>query len=173
MNNNGSTSLYRHFDGAGTLLYVGVSLSALHRLSQHRNHSHWFSKIKTVTIEHFSSREMAIEAETNAIRDERPLYNLLGNENKKTYVVDNLENSRENIAHQIVALKPIYKPDEIAEMLGISRGLIKQQIESKQISALWMPYKGGQKCLITGWQFLEYLEFLQSNKGVLEVGDAA
>jgi hypothetical protein len=43
--------LYRHFDKDGTLLYVGISLSAINRLGQHKDNAHWFSSIKRVEIE--------------------------------------------------------------------------------------------------------------------------
>jgi hypothetical protein len=42
------TSLYRHFDADGVLLYVGVSLWAVSRLTQHRHGSRWFHKIANV-----------------------------------------------------------------------------------------------------------------------------
>ncbi len=61
------TQLYRHFDCNGVLLYVGVSLSALHRLSKHRKHAHWFNQIKRVEIEDFETREEALAAEGDAI----------------------------------------------------------------------------------------------------------
>lgn len=71
-----SCDLYRHFDGDGTLLYVGISLSAMGRLSGHRHHSEWFELIRTVTIEKYPSREEAEEAEKRAVLTERPVYNI-------------------------------------------------------------------------------------------------
>src|SRR5438067_656371 len=38
------TQLYRHFDADGTLLYVGISLSALQRLRGHRA-AEWIDRI--------------------------------------------------------------------------------------------------------------------------------
>lgn len=70
--------LYRHFDAHGSLLYVGISLSALTRLGQHRANSHWFSQICTIQVEHFPDFESARTAELNAIRSETPLYNVEG-----------------------------------------------------------------------------------------------
>lgn len=71
------THLYRHFDANGTLLYVGISLSAFHRLGQHKNNAHWFKSIANMTIETFPSREKALNAERRAIRNEYPLHNNL------------------------------------------------------------------------------------------------
>jgi excisionase family DNA binding protein len=77
------TCLYRHFDKANILLYVGVSLSALNRLAQHRVVSEWFGQIHRVEIERFSTRREALEAERNAISGEKPLHNIKGLRHKK------------------------------------------------------------------------------------------
>jgi hypothetical protein len=71
------TTLYRHFDGDGRLLYVGISLNAIIRLAAHRA-SPWFDEIARVEIERFPSREVALAAERAAIRDEKPECNVAG-----------------------------------------------------------------------------------------------
>lgn len=73
---NDSTQLYRHFNKDGALLYVGISLSALQRLSQHGNGSEWFDHIAHVTIENFPNRIAAERAEKKAIQTERPTHNI-------------------------------------------------------------------------------------------------
>jgi hypothetical protein len=70
--------LYRHFDKDDNLLYVGISLSALHRLSGHKKESRWFGLIGRIQIEHFPSRKAALAAEARAIRREKPAYNIRG-----------------------------------------------------------------------------------------------
>jgi excinuclease UvrABC nuclease subunit len=70
--------LYRHFDAEGVLLYVGVSLSVIHRLAGHRSRSRWFRQIARITVEWFANRGEALEAERLAIREEKPLYNIMG-----------------------------------------------------------------------------------------------
>jgi excinuclease UvrABC nuclease subunit len=72
------TFLYRHFDSKGRLLYVGISLSVLMRLNAHAHNSRWFEKIDNVKIERFRSRKMALAAEAEVIRSEKPLYNVMG-----------------------------------------------------------------------------------------------
>lgn len=69
-------ALYRHFNIDGELLYVGISVSSLVRLTKHRNESSWFGEIAVVKIEHFPSRPAALRAEAKAIREERPKHNL-------------------------------------------------------------------------------------------------
>ena len=71
----GKTALYRHFDKDGQLLYVGISLSHVARLSQHRDGSPWYEDIAHVTIEWHKTRVDAELAETTAIGREAPKYN--------------------------------------------------------------------------------------------------
>lgn len=68
--------LYRHFAEDGTLLYVGVSLSAVQRIGQHRSKAGWFSDIARVGIERFETMEQALKAESLAIKMEKPLHNI-------------------------------------------------------------------------------------------------
>jgi predicted GIY-YIG superfamily endonuclease len=73
------TALYRHWDSDNNLLYVGISLSAMQRLAQHKEKSRWFSKIASVTIEYHPTREAALLAERAAIANERPAFNVVFN----------------------------------------------------------------------------------------------
>ena len=71
------TCLYRHFDGAGALLYVGISLNAVARLAQHRIGSPWFESITRIELEWHPTRRGAMAAEVEAIRAERPAHNVI------------------------------------------------------------------------------------------------
>lgn len=68
-------ALYRHYDSAGNLLYVGISLSFFRRLMEHRDGSGWFMDIARVDIQWFDSEMEAEEAERVAIMKEAPLHN--------------------------------------------------------------------------------------------------
>jgi hypothetical protein len=72
------TALYRHFDAHGKLLYVGISLSVVARLSRHVNGSHWSRQIAMITIEWHPGRPEALAAEAAAIVGERPAFNIAG-----------------------------------------------------------------------------------------------
>jgi hypothetical protein len=72
------TELYRHYDDAGNLLYIGISLSTAHRLGQHRLTSKWSHRVATITIERFATRDEALAAELRAIQTESPLFNKIG-----------------------------------------------------------------------------------------------
>lgn len=81
------TCLYRHFDKAGRLLYVGIARDHQSRLKSHSRYSDWKYDIATVTIEYFDTRQEASKAEIRAIQTERPLHNIvhqlgLGNQGK-------------------------------------------------------------------------------------------
>jgi hypothetical protein len=80
-----STELYRHFDEYGRLLYVGVSLRSLQRLLQHREKCEWFDLIHSITIERWPTRELALIAEKQAIRNEHPYFNKRGSLMKRKW----------------------------------------------------------------------------------------
>lgn len=67
--------VYRHYDKRSRLLYVGSSLSTICRLNSHRFVSRWFKKIAYITIERFETLQLALDAEREAIRSEKPLHN--------------------------------------------------------------------------------------------------
>jgi len=69
------TDLYRHYSADGNLLYVGISKSAVARLAQHAQTSSWVKDIVTITVEKFSTRKEALNAERFAIASEKPIYN--------------------------------------------------------------------------------------------------
>ena len=76
------THLYRHFDKNGTLLYIGISISAIYRFGVHTELcSDWIEKTTRIEIERFLIRQHALEAEKKAIINELPLYNYAHNKN--------------------------------------------------------------------------------------------
>jgi excinuclease UvrABC nuclease subunit len=70
------TALYRHFDQAGRLLYVGISFHSIQRTMQHKHGALWFEQIRKITFEWFPTREEAESAERQAIRQESPKHNI-------------------------------------------------------------------------------------------------
>lgn len=70
------TALYRHFDADGALLYVGISLSAVQRLAQHKRSAKWFAQIARVDVEWHHLRSLALSAEARAISTECPRFNV-------------------------------------------------------------------------------------------------
>jgi hypothetical protein len=70
------TALYRHYDLNNVLLYVGVSLSTMTRFNQHIQCSDWATDSARMDIEWFDTREMALDAEKKAIKNESPRFNI-------------------------------------------------------------------------------------------------
>lgn len=71
--------LYRHFDIDGNLLYIGISVSFMVRLSSHKQHSSWFNSIARTEYTPYPTRKAAALAEKEAIKAEKPLYNIMHN----------------------------------------------------------------------------------------------
>ncbi|MEA2678042.1 MAG: hypothetical protein QOJ81_2183 [Chloroflexota bacterium] len=69
------TTLYRYFDEAGQLLYVGITSAQAYRSLQHAGTARWWDLAAKATFEHFDTRAAASAAERQAIENERPLYN--------------------------------------------------------------------------------------------------
>lgn len=129
--------LYRHYDADDNLLYVGISLSALMRLMQHRDSSDWFLSISKVTIENFPTREKALEAETNAIVNEKPKHNIAKRKAKykpQTYkeVKQKLHEDYEKIP-EYYNDKFMFKINEACEILGMERNQIFDMRLQKKI----------------------------------------
>jgi len=98
------TALYRHWSKYGQLLYVGVSLNAVNRLSQHAVSSGWHKDIAKVEIEWFESRSAALIAEKLAIKKERPEHNKMHRAENES----RLERAQQ-IAHEIEVYRLIQR----------------------------------------------------------------
>lgn len=67
--------VYRCFDAAGRLLYVGCTVELTARKRGHELQSAWWSEVAEIRTEAFSDITKAHIAEARAIRSEQPLYN--------------------------------------------------------------------------------------------------
>jgi predicted GIY-YIG superfamily endonuclease len=72
-----TTYLYRLWDDADRLLYVGISKSAIHRLHEHLTEQPWADQIVKQTVERHATRQAALAAEKYAIQTEGPLHNIV------------------------------------------------------------------------------------------------
>lgn len=70
------TALYRLYDGANTLLYVGVSNDPKRRSWSHRAGKHWWKEVARHSIEWLDDKAHALDAEREAITRETPKYNI-------------------------------------------------------------------------------------------------
>jgi prevent-host-death family protein len=70
------TAVYRLFDADDALLYVGISKSFGVRWERHAYRQPWWPEVHHQTVEWRDTRKEADEAETAAIRNEKPRYNI-------------------------------------------------------------------------------------------------
>ncbi len=73
------TALYRFYDGAGDLLYVGISIRPWDRWKQHRGEKEWWHEVKQITLDRYPDVTTALSAERAAIVAESPRYNVVHN----------------------------------------------------------------------------------------------
>lgn len=74
--------LYRFYDAHDRLLYIGISLNAAQRASQHKADKPWWDDVDRMVVDHLGdvTRSEAMRVERDAIVDERPLYNVVHNQ---------------------------------------------------------------------------------------------
>lgn len=161
------TQLYRHFGKDGELLYVGVSLSAVARLSAHGAVSPWFRDIVRVDVEIFPTRAEALLAEKRAIQTENPLHNKAMKpkdvrlaEIKGQPRSDLAQMSRDEWIERIVRFGICYDEKSAAHALNVTASAIRRLIAAGTIGHFLVPNSTGTKMLvrISGWHLIEYME---------------
>lgn len=82
-------TLYRFFDGGGTLLYVGRTVDARSRFRSHERSKEWFDRVARIDREVFSSAESLAAAEVVVIKTEHPAHNVQHSARPKTDAAPN------------------------------------------------------------------------------------
>ena len=72
------TTVYRYFDAAGELLYIGVTKNLIDRQDAHQNTKSWWSDVASASFVHFETRDEALAYEAAMIGIEFPKYNKQG-----------------------------------------------------------------------------------------------
>jgi excisionase family DNA binding protein len=142
-----ATNLYRHYDAEGKLLYVGISLSAVKRLSEHMKEACWADKIVKVEIETFETREKALDAETNAIQTESPTHNIKKRkkpflitekfERQIKYLSDVVNETYNNISSEYNGIW-LFRINDAAEILDTDKQTIKAMIQTGEIKPVFV-----------------------------------
>ena len=73
---DGECAVYRYYDAADRLLYVGIAGNPNLRDEQHRNTSKWHRFQVRREVEWRPTKRAALDAERDAIRSESPVFNL-------------------------------------------------------------------------------------------------
>jgi predicted GIY-YIG superfamily endonuclease len=71
----GFTALYRLYDAAGVLLYIGITDDLRARMDQHSRDKDWWPEVARRTVAWYREREDADRAETLAVAAEKPIHN--------------------------------------------------------------------------------------------------
>ena len=71
--------LYRYYDEDGILLYAGITNNTGVRHRSHVKSKRWMQWVASSVYVKYESRQLAQEAEKQAIVDEKPLYNIVHN----------------------------------------------------------------------------------------------
>jgi predicted GIY-YIG superfamily endonuclease len=79
--------VYRFYDSEGVLLYVGCTRNLILRTRVHSSQSHWYRRIASHTATVASTWREALDMERDAIRAERPLYNVVHNPTRRRDLV--------------------------------------------------------------------------------------
>jgi hypothetical protein len=152
--------LYRHFDAANKLLYVGVSLSTLNRLGQHKDHSHWFTTIARVEVSRFPTRADALAAERLAIQVEAPAHNIRHARTHSTQPTG-WDITRKELIHHVVRVDPVYTIAEASILLKVGQTQVKRWMEQGLLGYFEVPGRGRQLRRVSGWQLIDLLENLE------------
>lgn len=67
--------VYRCYDEAGALLYIGCTYHPMQRMTQHIKRSPWFRDVAQVRFIVFPDKDYALRKEREAILNERPANN--------------------------------------------------------------------------------------------------
>lgn len=160
--------IYRHYSKDGALLYVGVSLSLLKRISEHKDNSHWFSEISVIKLTKCETRQEALEIERRAITDENPKYNLLRPKVQDEKIHTKKSESDKELIKRIVQFNPTYSLDDAGRLMGVGVSTIKKWIDEGKLGYIVIGLSSGrwgtsQKRRITGWQLIDFIEYLESS----------
>jgi hypothetical protein len=171
------TQLYRHFDDSNKLMYVGISLNTFSRLSQHKDHSHWFRNINRVTIEHFKTREEAMAAERTAIRAENPMFNIamkktareVEAEERNARQLEEEKIRQKNFLARYVEYRLAYEVDDVRSMLKMSSKELNGHIEKGNLSVFYIekkltrrrPDTETMKPMVSGWALIDFVSYLE------------
>jgi predicted GIY-YIG superfamily endonuclease len=113
------SQLYRIFGDGGVLLYVGIATNAKRRIYQHKCTASWAGLIRRHTVEDHAVREDAIAAEEQAIKAEKPLYNIRFAGRKARPAISNPSRNPSRSVSQPSFLDDMRELAEMAHMIQV------------------------------------------------------
>ncbi|AER47605.1 endonuclease [Mycobacterium phage DS6A] len=76
-------TVYRVYNAAGALLYVGSTIDCAARMYQHARGADWWADAARIELTHCPTREGMFDVERYAIWTERPIHNRTGNQSRR------------------------------------------------------------------------------------------
>lgn len=130
-------AVYRLYDAAGTLLYIGSAYDPDARWAQHKTTKEWWSDVVSHTLAWQPSREQAFAVEAAAIRAEKPKHNQVGIGPSKEPQPITAEEQRA-IDEKVRQVFDLFNAvDTIADPEARSRAQIRTAAEVRERSAKW------------------------------------
>jgi DNA-binding transcriptional regulator YiaG/predicted GIY-YIG superfamily endonuclease len=112
----GEAAVYRYYDGAETLLYIGSTVNPSQRWSSHKGTKGWWGDVASYTLTWWPSAEEAYAEEYKAIRAEQPKHNQLG-----VFPFGQkqpLSSEAQRVAAAMTAVEEIEDPEHRARVIG-------------------------------------------------------
>ncbi|WTC56865.1 GIY-YIG nuclease family protein [Streptomyces cellulosae] len=125
------TAVYRFFNAADELLYVGITGDPRSRWVQHAAEKAWWSDVVRHTVQWLPSREAALAAEAAAIAAEAPLHNVSGTPRHKAACLAFHGQQHEAANHPAVAavraaLRSVAGMADAAEKARVTTALLRE-----------------------------------------------
>lgn len=73
------TAIYRLWNAEDALIYIGIAKNPAARFAKHAERSHWWPEVASIQIDWAPTRDEALSIEREAIRAEKPRYNVRHN----------------------------------------------------------------------------------------------
>lgn len=129
--------IYRHYDSAGRLLYIGCTGDPRSRYHVHKNKSPWFMDVTRIDVQAIGERKQAHKAEIEAILTEQPIHNryhkvVPAPKPTRAEYLKKIEMRRKLILKKLESGKT---QSSIAEELGVTRQAINQLVRRSKVEA--------------------------------------
>jgi predicted GIY-YIG superfamily endonuclease len=126
-----STALYRFYDAAGRLLYVGVTGDPADRWARHAAEKPWWPDVARHAVQWLPSREAALSAEAAAITVEAPLHNVAGTPRQRVATTAFHSEEHESARHPAVAavraaLRALERIEDAEERALVATALLRE-----------------------------------------------
>lgn len=108
--------MYRFYDEAGALLYIGSTVNPAQRWSSHKGTKDWWPTVAAYTLTWWPTAEQALAKEYEAIRAEQPEHNQLGV--FPFWEKQPLSNEARAVAEAMAAVEAIEDPERRARAIG-------------------------------------------------------